>query len=165
MPLPKSRAPTALAAARQPAPDPRPNEPSPTCLRAPARVPPFASAEAAWFWTAASLRARQDPGALPPGAGPCRPDEVVKCLDALYRNRRVELLHVRILRLWGWRGVAPNPAWARERCDWRLWREALDRLDGKLRVLGLVAGNAPGEADTDPRSASGGPPAMQFPPQ
>lgn len=65
----------------------------------------------------------------------------MKCLDALYRNRRVELLHVRILRLWGWRGVAPNPAWARERCEWRLWHEALGRLDGKLRARGFVAGN------------------------
>lgn len=99
----------------------------------------FASAEAAWFWTAASLRARQEPGASRPGPGPCRPEDVVKCLDGLYRNRRVELLHVRILRIWGWRGLAPNPAWPRERCDARLWREALGRLEWPLRVRGVVA--------------------------
>ena len=114
---------------------PRPD----TRLRAPCRTAPFASVEAAWFWTAASLRARQDATA-PPGPGPCRPEDVVKCLDALYRQRRVELLHVRILRIWGWRGVAPNPARARERCDWRLWQEALGRLDWPLRVRGIVSG-------------------------
>jgi hypothetical protein len=64
----------------------------------------------------------------------------LKCLDALYRHRRIELLHVRILRIWGWRGMAPNPAWPRERCDARLWREALGRLDWPLRVRGIVAG-------------------------
>ena len=101
--------------------------------------PPFVSAEAAWFWTAAALLARRDPAAPPPPCGPCRPEEVVKCLDELYRNRRVELLHARILRLWGQRGVAPNPARLRERCDWRLWREALDRLDWPLRQRGIVA--------------------------
>ncbi len=114
---------------------PRPD----TRLRAPCRTAPFASVEAAWFWTAASLRARQEVAAAP-GPGPCRPEDVVKCLDALYRQRRVELLHVRILRIWGWRGVTPNPARARERCDWQLWQEALGRLDWPLRVRGIVSG-------------------------
>ena len=119
-----------------------PNEPAfrpDTRLRAPLRAAPFASAEAAWFWTASSLRARQeDSPAL--GPGPCRPEDILKCLDTLYRRRRIELLHVRILRFWGWRGRAPNPAWPRERCDARLWREALNRLDWPLRVRGIVAG-------------------------
>lgn len=115
-------------------------------LAAPCRTAPFASVEAAWFWTAADLRARQEGGARP-GPGPCRPEDVLKCLDALYRQRRIELLHVRILRLWGWRGVAPNPAWARQGCDARLWREALGRLDWPLRVRGIVAGGTFGGAD------------------
>lgn len=110
-----------------------------TRLLAPCRTAPFASAEAAWFWTAATLRARQD-ASPSPGPGPCRPEDILKCLDMLYRQRRIELLHVRILRLWGWRGMAPNPAWPRQRCDARLWREALDRLDWPLRVRGIVAG-------------------------
>jgi hypothetical protein len=110
-------------------------------LRAPCRTAPFASAETAWFWTASCLRARQNATAAP-GPGPCRPEDVVKCLDALYRQRRVELLHVRILRDWGWRGLAPNPAWARERCDWRLWHEALGRLEWPLRVRGIIAERA-----------------------
>lgn len=104
------------------------------------RHAPFLSAEAAWFWTATALRAKNDPLAPQPGPAACRAEDVVKCLDGLYRRRRIELLHARILRIWGLRGVAPNPARPRERCDWRLWREALDRLEGPLRAEGIVAG-------------------------
>jgi hypothetical protein len=102
----------------------------------PSTVPatPFVSVEAAWFSTARALQ-----------AGPSRPghaDAVIRCLDRLYRNRRIELLHARILRIWGSRGVAPNPARPRERSDWRIWREALDRLEGPLRAQGIVTAPA-----------------------
>ncbi len=107
---------------------------------APAAVQPFRSAEAAWFWTLATLAAHRDPAAPRPRPGPCRPEDVVKCLDGLYRQRRIELLHARILRIWGLRGVAPNPARPRERCDWRLWQEAMERLEWSLRMQGIVAG-------------------------
>lgn len=93
---------------------------------------PFISAEAAWFRTVAALQ----PGA----AAPPWVNDVVKCLDTLYRRRRIELLHARILRIWGLRGVAPNPGRPRERSDWRIWREALDRLEALLRARGIVAG-------------------------
>ena len=98
-----------------------------------ASATPFASVEAAWFSTARALQ-----------AGPARPshvDTVISCLDRLYRNRRIELLHARILRIWGSRGVAPNPARPRERSDWQIWREALDRMEGPLRAKGIVAGH------------------------
>ena len=106
------------------------------------RVPaePFRSAEQAWFWTVRALAARRD-GARSSGPRterPCDPDDVLKCLDQLYRHRRIELLHARILRIWGERGVAPNPAYPRERCDWRLWHEAMERLEWKLRMKGIV---------------------------
>jgi hypothetical protein len=70
---------------------------------------------------------------------PCEPDDVVKCLDALYRRRRIDLVHARILRIWGERQASPNPSIASERCDWRLWQEALDRLEWPLRVKGIVS--------------------------
>ena len=105
-----------------------------------AKAAPFRSADAAWFWTVTALRAARDPAAPRPTPGPCRPEEVVKALDNLYRHRRVELLHARILRIWGLRGCAPNPARARERCDWKLWREALDRLEAPLRAQGIIEG-------------------------
>jgi len=108
----------------------------------PPRTTPFRGAEEAWFWTMAALRARRDgartarnPHAVP---RPCDPDDVVKCLDGLYRQRRIDLVHARILRIWGERGVPPNPAWASERCDARLWREAMARLEWPLRVKGIV---------------------------
>lgn len=97
---------------------------------------PFLSVEAAWFWTVASLHAPGRGG----GGGAGRVDEVLKCLDTLYRRRRIELLHARILRIWGLRGVAPNPAHPRERSDWQIWREAIARLEGPLRAQGIVAG-------------------------
>ncbi len=113
---------------------------APLSLVSPSLVPPFPTAEAAWFWTAASLMARRDPDAPRPLPGPCRPEDVVKCLDTLYRNRRIELLHVPILRIWGWRGVAPDPRRAKEGCDSRLWQEAMERLDWPLRARGIVTG-------------------------
>jgi hypothetical protein len=109
-----------------------------------AKAEPFASAEEAWFWTMAALIARQDGARLSAGRGgvirPCEPDDVVKSLDRLYRQRRIELQHARIMRIWGERGTAPNPRIPAERGDLRLWREAMERLDFPLRQKGIVAG-------------------------
>lgn len=110
--------------------------------RAPQTIP-FRSAEEAWLWTMAALVARRDGARVRAGIGraprPCEPDDVVKCLDTLYRRRRIDLVHARILRVWGERQAAPNPGFATERSDWRLWREALERLEWLLRVKGIVA--------------------------
>jgi hypothetical protein len=103
---------------------------------------PFNSADEAWFWTMAALVARREGARYTARKGrvqrPCDPDDVVKCLDRLYRQRRIDLVHARILRVWGERQRPPNPAHSGERCDWRLWREALDRLEWPLRVKGIV---------------------------
>ena len=106
------------------------------------RCEPFRDAEEAWLWTMAALMARREGARYTAGKGrlvrPCEPDDVVKCLDGLYRRRRIDLVHARILRIWGERQASPNPAFAGERCDWRLWREALDRLEWPLRAKGIV---------------------------
>lgn len=124
-----------------------------------AKAEPFASAEEAWFWTMAALIARRDGARLAAGRGqvlrPCEPDDVVKCLDRLYRQRRIELHHARILRLWGERGTAPNPRFPAERGDARLWREAMERLDFPLRRKGIVAG--------PPRAAAASAEIIAFP--
>jgi hypothetical protein len=90
----------------------------------------------------AALIARRDGARIVSGAGlvarPCEPDDVVKCLDRLYRQRRIDLQHARILRIWGERQQAPDPNYPRERTDARLWREALNRLEWPLRVKGIV---------------------------
>jgi hypothetical protein len=102
------------------------------------RPEPFRDAEEAWLWTMAALKARRDGARFTANQGklprPCEPDDVIKCLDRLYRQRRVDLAHARVLRIWGDRQSAPNPAFPRERCDWKLWREAMDRLEWPLRV-------------------------------
>jgi hypothetical protein len=112
-------------------------------LADPIRAEPFRSAEDAWFWTMAALTARREGARFGANRGlvrrPCDPDDVVKCLDMLYRRRRIDLVHARILRIWGERQTAPNPAYAAERCDARFWREALNRLEWPLRVKGIVA--------------------------
>jgi hypothetical protein len=103
---------------------------------------PFRDAEEAWMWTMAALVARRDGARYTANQGsvqrPCEPDDVVKCLDTLYRQRRIDLGHARILRIWGERRMAPNPSSPREKSDWRLWREAMDCLEWPLRVKGIV---------------------------
>lgn len=119
----------------------RPRRAAPATAERPTQ--PFRDAEEAWLWTMAALTARREGARFSANKGiasrPCEPDDVIKCLDTLYRHRRIDLTHARILRIWGERQAAPNPAYAIERCDWRLWREALERLEWSLRVKGIVA--------------------------
>ena len=104
---------------------------------------PFRSAEEAWFWTMSALIARRDGARISAGKGakvrPCEPDDVIKCLDRLYRHRRIDLIHARVMRLWGERGTAPDPRHLSERGDAEQWREAMNRLEWPLRAKGIVA--------------------------
>jgi hypothetical protein len=104
---------------------------------------PFGNAEEAWLWTMAALIARREGARYSARQGrvtrPCEPDDVVKCLDGLYRQRRIDLAHARVLRIWGERQMAPSLAVAVERHDHRLWVEALERLEWPLRIKGIVA--------------------------
>ncbi len=129
------------AGTQAPRPRPRPVLPGTEVPRL--RTVPFRDAGEAWFWTMAALVARRE--ASPrgvDGAGPPRPalpEDVLRCLDVLYRQRRIDLVHARILRIWGERGIAPDAGRAGERCDARIWREALERLEWPLRVKGFIA--------------------------
>jgi hypothetical protein len=109
----------------------------------PPHTQPFSSAEEAWLWTMAALIARREGARYTAGQGlvrrPCDPDDVVKCLDGLYRQRRIELVHARVLRIWGERQITPSTKVAAERNDHKLWVEALERLEWPLRVKGIVA--------------------------
>ena len=104
---------------------------------------PFRDAQEAWLWTMAALIARREGARFSARKGlltrPCEPDDVVKCLDGLYRQRRIDLAHARVLRIWGERQMAPSVAVATERHDHRLWVEALERLEWPLRIKGIVA--------------------------
>ncbi len=122
--------------------------PAPHASRAPIRatmntVEPFHSSEEAWFWTAAALEARAAGARIISGLGraarPCEPDDVVRCLDRLYRQRRIDLVHVKVLKEFGDKGVAPDHRHPGDRGALRLWREALTRLEWPLRAKGIVA--------------------------
>ena len=122
----------------------RPNASPTRPGREPGRqVLPFRSAEEAWLWTMLALIARREGARYTANQGlvsrPCDPDDVVKCLDVLYRQRRIDLAHARILRVWGERQIAPSPLVAAERHDHLLWTEALQRLEWPLRMKGIVA--------------------------
>jgi len=108
-----------------------------------ATAKPFGSAEEAWFWTMAALAARHAGARFRAGQGrslrPCEPDDVVRCLDRLWRQRRIDLIHVRVLRHYGERQAPPDPRHPGDRTPAQLWSEALERLDWPLRAKGIVA--------------------------
>ncbi len=103
-------------------------------------VTAFSSAADAWFWAVGALRARRE-GSGSSGAAvrrPCDPDDVVCCLDRLYRSRRIDHRHARVLRDWGERQMAPESALGAS-VEAVLWREALGRLEAPLRFKGIIA--------------------------
>jgi hypothetical protein len=111
--------------------------------RRPDEAQPFRSACAAWLWCAGFLEARKLGAGAAFGTGgirPCEPDDIVKAIDRLYRQRRIDLQHARILRVWGERGRAPLPHSTdkSERADARVWGEAMRALDAPLRGRGIV---------------------------
>jgi hypothetical protein len=107
-----------------------------------ARSQLFDTAEHAWLWTMAALIARREGARYSANQGavsrPCEPDDIVKCLDGLYRRGRIDLAHARVLRIWGERQMPPSSVVAAERHDRKLWAEALERLEWPLRVKGIV---------------------------
>jgi hypothetical protein len=111
-------------------------------VRANQHTQPFGDAEHAWLWTMSALIARRDGARYTANMGaiarPCDPDDVVKCLDTLYRQGRISLIHARVLRIWGERQMAPSPALPAERQDCKVWAEALERLAWPLRAKGIV---------------------------
>jgi hypothetical protein len=90
----------------------------------------------------ATILARRDGAGLawrPDGSRrPCDPEDVIKCLNSLYERRGVGLLHVRILRVWGERQMAPDAGVPGQAADARLWQQAMGQLEWALRGRGIV---------------------------
>lgn len=105
-------------------------------------VEPFRTCDAAWLWCFARLMERRETARPQPAdmnpPRPCDPDDIVKVVDRLYRQRQIELAHAKILREWGEAGRPPNQDWPAERSAARLWREAMRAMDLPLRLKGIV---------------------------
>ena len=100
---------------------------------------PFPDSASALFWAVGTLTAHGAtalPGAAATFKRPCDPGTILRVLDTLYRRRRVQTPHLRVLARWAARGVAPCPQ--RHRADWALWHEAIELLAGLLRPKGIV---------------------------
>ena len=104
------------------------------------RCTPFSTVEDAWFWTVGALRARHEGGRGDTSrvARPCDPDDVMRCVDRLYRDRGITSGHARVLGVWGEQQMPPCQRQVGG-SDTKLWREAMGRLDPMLRQKGIVA--------------------------
>ena len=118
--------------------------PSPSDLPPPAVLGvPFESTEEAWFWFI-DARAAQIDGAVRhsrPGAQPrpCEPVDILNILNRLYRDRRMTIEHLRVLKHYGDRHTPPTPARPSERAAAALWDQAIERLTECFIRHGIVS--------------------------
>jgi hypothetical protein len=103
---------------------------------------PFDNAEEAWFWFILAQEARSEGARITAGAAmmprPCEPADILKCMDGLYRNRRLLMDHLLVLRHYGKRQMAPDPRRIKEVRAFALWKEALERMEPVLVRKGIV---------------------------
>ena len=102
----------------------------------------FENAVEAWFWFIQAQEAKNEGARFTAGLSltprPCEPTDILKILDRLYRNRRLERDHLLVLRHYGRRQLAPDPRRVKEvRAD-KLWKEALERIEAVLIQKGIV---------------------------
>jgi hypothetical protein len=104
---------------------------------------PFADPQEAWFWSVQATDAKLAGARIAAGLGlvprPCEPGDVVRAVDRLYRQRRLERDHLLVLVHYGRRAAAPDPQRTREARASLLWGEAFARLGPVLRAKGIVA--------------------------
>ena len=103
---------------------------------------PFTSAQEAWFWYVQAERARMDGARYTKGMAlyprPCEPSDIFRVIDRLYRNRRLLRDHLKVLRYYGVRLMAPDPRRIKEQRAHDLWDEAMDRIEDVLVSKGIV---------------------------
>lgn len=106
---------------------------------------PFNTTEEAWFWFIQAQAARSEGARFSAGLGtvtrPCEPMDILKVLDRLYRQRRVLMDHLLVLRHYGRRLMPPDPRRPKEMRAHSLWVEALERLHPLLERKGIVRNN------------------------
>lgn len=103
---------------------------------------PFDSAEEAWFWFIQAQAARDDGARFSAGQGtfprPCEPVDILKVVDRLYRQRRLLMDHLLVLRHYGRRLMAPDARRIKEAKAFKLWSEALERMTPTFERKGIV---------------------------
>ena len=103
----------------------------------------FTDAEEAWFWFMSAQAARNDGARFVAGQSlyprPCEPIDILKVLDRLHRQRRLERDHLMVLRHYGHRSLPPDPTRSKEIRAYHLWNEALDRIGAVLEKKGIIA--------------------------
>ena len=104
---------------------------------------PFTSAEEVWFWFMAANQARLDGAGKRDTAGgparPCEPVDVLRVMDRLYRHRRLDLEHFRILRFYGDKKMRPDPWRPREARASVLWKQAMAELHTAFLEKGIIS--------------------------
>ena len=103
---------------------------------------PFDNAEEAWFWFILAQEARNTGARISAGvslvARPCEPADILKVVERLYRNRRLMMDHVLVLRHYGKRQLPPDARRVKEARACPLWKEALERIEPILVTKGIV---------------------------
>jgi len=103
---------------------------------------PFDNVEEAWLWFILAQEARNEGARFTAGAAlmprPCEPADILKCVDRLYRNRRLVMDHLLVLRHYGKRQLPPDQRRVKEVRAFSLWNEALERLEPVLVRKGIV---------------------------
>jgi hypothetical protein len=104
---------------------------------------PFESAQEVWFWFIEANQARLDGARFTAARGnirrPCEPVDILRILDRLYRTRRLLIDHLRVLRFYGVRQMAPEGWRKAEARAAMLWAEALKVLEPVLIAKKIMA--------------------------
>jgi len=102
----------------------------------------FDNAEEAWLWFILAQEARNEGARFTAGLSlvnrPCEPSDILSAMERLYRNRRLLMDHLLVLRHYGKRQLPPDPRRVKEVRAFALWKEALERLEPVLVRKGIV---------------------------
>jgi hypothetical protein len=107
---------------------------------------PFGTPEEAWFWFILAQSAKEEGARVKTGAGltprPCEPVDILNILDRLYRQRRLLMDHLHVLRYYGRRMMPPDGMRVKEMRAHTLWREAFEKIGPVLEEKGIVRRSA-----------------------
>lgn len=94
---------------------------------------PFKSAVGAWFWFCENRLSSSPHDSI------VQPVDILKAVDRLHEHETIDMEHLLVLKKYGFRGKSPDPFFSEERKAYRVWKEALDRLEVELLKIGIVA--------------------------